>query len=92
MFFLQLDSFVMKDETKQIECRISPIQIKWIFLYEDESTKYLFNLWEARFNKSKEDLFFTEEEAKTEAKKRISNIRINVIWEEIKQEEWPKQK
>ncbi len=91
MFFLQLDSFVMKDQTKQIECRVSPIQIKWIFNYENESTKYLFNIWGAKFNKPKSDLFFTEIEAKAESEKRISNIRINIIWEEIKKEE-PKQK
>lgn len=83
MYFLQLDSFLMADQTKQIECRITPVEIKWIYKYKDEDTKYLFDIWDSKFNKPETELFISKKWAEAEAKKRIDNININFIEEDV---------
>ncbi len=83
MFYVNLAEFSMAGGVKKIEARLDEVKIKWIYDYDQDEIKYLFDIWEAQLNSTKEKLFFNKNTAIKYAKSQIKNITIRTTEESL---------
>lgn len=79
LYHVRLDSFVMADNSKQLEARITWVEIAWIHNFQNESTKYIYLAWAAMLHWVKEDFYETEEIAREAAREKINWITITFM-------------
>lgn len=77
-FYANLAEYAMVDQKMVLEGRITKIKIQWVFDFEEESTKYLFMIGNAKLQSEGKKLFATEEEARAYIQAQLDAVPVLV--------------